>query len=43
MMADFRSDDSFPIKPGSCPTALVDLSFDANYPILLGLAEVSVV
>ena len=24
MMSDFRSDDSFPVKTGSCPTGIVD-------------------
>ena len=36
MMSDFRSDDSFPVKPGSRPTAMVDPSFDAEYPTLPG-------
>ena len=40
-MSDFRSDDSFPVKTGSCPTAMVDPSFDAEYPINPGLVEVT--
>ena len=32
MMSDFRSDDSFPVKTRSCPTGIVDPSFDAEYP-----------
>ena len=40
-MSDFRSDDSFPVKTGSCPTAMVDPSFDAEYPTYPGLVEVS--
>ena len=27
----FLSDDSFPVKTGSCPTEMVDLSFNAEY------------
>ena len=41
MMFDFRFYDSFPVKTGSCPTAMVDPSFDAEYPSCPGLAEVS--
>ena len=40
MMSDFRSDDSFPVKTGSRPTAMVDPSIDAEYPTLPGLVEV---
>ena len=35
IMSDFWSDDSFPVKTGSWPTAMVDLLFDAEYPNLL--------
>ena len=31
MISDFRSDDSFRVKTGSCSTAMVDPSFDAEY------------
>ena len=41
MMSDFRSDDSFPVTNGSCPSAMVDPSFDAEYPTLPGLVEFS--
>ena len=40
-MSDFRSDDSFPVKTGSCPIATVDPTFDAEYPSYPGLVEVS--
>ena len=40
-MSDFWSDDSFLVKIGSCHTAMVDPSFDAKYPTLPGLVEVS--
>ena len=39
--SDFRSDESFPVKTGSCPTEMVDPSFDAEYPTYPGLVEVS--
>lgn len=38
--SDFRSDESFPVKTGSCPTEMVDPSFDAEYPTYPGLVEV---
>ena len=41
MISDFRSDDSFPVKTGSRPTAMVDPSIDAEYPTIPGLVEVS--
>ena len=40
-MSDFRSDDSFPVKTASFPTAMVDPSFDAEYPTLTGLVPFS--
>ena len=40
MMSDFRSDYSFPVKTGSCPTAIVDPSFDAEYPTHPSIVEV---
>ena len=30
-MSDCWSDDSFPVETGSCPTEMVDPSFDAEY------------
>ena len=39
--SDFRSNESFPVKTGSCPTEMVDPSFDAEYPNYQGLVEVS--
>ena len=39
--SDFRSDESFPVKTGSCPTEMVDPSFDAEYPTYPGLVQVS--
>ena len=41
MIWDFRSDDSFPVKTGSCPTEIVDPSFDAGYSTNPSLVEVS--
>ena len=29
--SDFRSDDSFPVKTGSRPTAMINPSFDADF------------
>ena len=39
--SDFRSDESLIIKTGSCPTEMVDPSFDAEYPTYPGLVQVS--
>ena len=41
IMSNFLSDDSFPIKTESRLTAIIDPSFDAKYPSLPGLVEVS--
>ena len=32
MISDFRIDDSFPVKTGSCPTGMVYPSFNSQYP-----------
>ena len=39
--SDFWSVELFPVKTGSCPTEMVDPSFDVKYPALPGLVEVS--
>ena len=39
--SDFRSDESFPVKTGSCPTAMVDPSVDPRYPRNLKLMSPS--
>ena len=33
---DFRSDESFPVKTGSCRREMVDTSFEPEYPGLPG-------
>ena len=40
-ISDFRSDDSLPVKTGSCPTVMVDPLFDAQYPSYPSLVKVS--
>ena len=40
-MSDSMSDDSFSVKTGSFPTEMVEPSFDAGYPTLPGLVELS--
>ena len=36
-----ENDVRFPVKTGSCPTAMVDTSFDAQYPSYPSLVKVS--
>ena len=41
IMSDFRYDDTFPIKTGNGPTAMVDSLFDAEHPRLPRVITIS--